>query len=87
MGEFTAPTEGDFKFSVRDRPEEHVAFRVEEAKYETGDTAMNLKLLAELASETGGAFYHEEDLQRLPDNIVAAPRVERLHAAGIQSRP
>jgi len=77
VGEFTAPAEGDFKFSVRDRPEEHVAFRVEEAKYETGDTAMNLKLLAELASETGGAFYHEEDLHRLPDNIVAAPRVER----------
>jgi hypothetical protein len=38
---------------------------------------MNLKLLAELASETGGAFYHEEDLHKLPDNIVAAPRIER----------
>ncbi|MEC8928184.1 MAG: hypothetical protein VX705_03135 [Verrucomicrobiota bacterium] len=77
VGEFTAPAEGDFKFSLRDRSEEHVAFRVEKARYETGDTAMNHKLLAELARETGGTFYHEEDLHKLPANIIAPPKIER----------
>ena len=43
---------------------------------EFGETAMNEPLLRELAAGTGGQFFREEDLVKLPDAISA--KTERV---------
>ena len=53
-------------------------FNVSEPKFELGETAMNEPLLRELATTTGGAFFREEDLYKMPQTISA--RTERVRS-------
>jgi hypothetical protein len=69
---------GAYQFFVeldRDTP---LDFNVTEPKFEFGETAMNEPLLRDLAAQTGGAFFREEDLYRLPDTISA--KTERVRS-------
>jgi hypothetical protein len=68
-GEFTAPVAGTYQFSVESDEETKLPFAVTEPKLELGDTAMNEAGLREMATASGGAFFHEEDLIGLPDSI------------------
>ena len=78
--EFIAPSAGQYKFSVDpnvqagDTPA-MVAFSVTETSLERSETAMNAKLMEELAGATGGKFYREENLHQLAESI-ASKRVE-----------
>ena len=73
--EFIAPAAGQYKFFVDpnvqagDTPAK-VAFSVTETSLERSETAMNEKLLEELAGATGGKFYREENLRTLADSIA-----------------
>ncbi|MBN2505599.1 MAG: hypothetical protein JXQ71_02780 [Verrucomicrobia bacterium] len=68
-GEFIAPAAGTYSFWVDSDTDTFLDFNVSEPKFELGETAMNEPLLRELAATTGGAFFREEDLHRLPDTI------------------
>ena len=68
-GEFIASGAGAYRFFVEPDPETALEFSVTEPRFEFGDTAMNESMLRELASTTGGAFFREEDLHKLPDMI------------------
>jgi uncharacterized membrane protein len=68
-GEFIAPSPGAYSFFVEQDLNSPLDFNVSEPKFELGETAMNEPLLRELASTTGGAFFREEDLYKLPQTI------------------
>ena len=68
-GEFIAPGAGSYKFHVDQDPETRLDFNVTTPQYELGETAMNEPLLREMAALSGGAFYREEDLYKLCDEI------------------
>ena len=70
-GEFVAPAPGSYQFLVEQDPETPLDFNVTEPKFELGETAMNEGLLKEMANITGGAFFREETLYKLPDTISA----------------
>ncbi len=78
-GEFVAPAPGAYQFWVERDPGTRLDFNVTEPKLELGETAMNEKLLREMASATGGAFLREEDLHTLSDQV-------HLKTERIQSR-
>ncbi len=70
-GEFIAPAAGNYQFYV-DKPGEpdvKMDLTVTESTVEFGDTAMNEELLKNLAATTGGDFFREETLYKLPDTI------------------
>jgi hypothetical protein len=69
-GEFVAPAPGLYQFHVDQDPEMRLDFNVTEPRYELGETAMNETLLREMAAASGGAFFREEDLIKLPDTIM-----------------
>jgi hypothetical protein len=77
-GEFTAPAAGAYQFSVDRDVQTQIPFTVAEPKLELGDTAMNQAELSEMATTSGGAFLHEEDLIKLPDLI--ASRSEKVQS-------
>ncbi len=77
-GEFIAGAPGDYQFSVDLDPTSPVEFRVIEPQFELGDTAMNETLLTQMARITGGAYFREEDLHRLPDTLTA--RTEKVRS-------
>ncbi len=77
-GEFIVPAAGTYGFRVETDPETVVDFSVTEPKFEFGETAMNEELLKELAATTGGQFFREEDLHKLPDTISA--KTERVQS-------
>ena len=66
-GEFIAGAPGDYQFTVDLDPNSPLDLSVVEPQFELGDTAMNEPLLRQMAQATGGAFFREEDLHRLPD--------------------
>src|SRR6185503_16081793 len=68
-GEFIVAVPGAYTFAVEQDADTALEFGVTEPKFEFGDTAMNETLLRELASTTGGTFFREEDLYKLPDTI------------------
>jgi hypothetical protein len=70
-GEFVAPAAGGYQFYVDKpaEPEVKLDFTVTEPTVEFGDTAMNEPLLRDIATITGGQFFREETLSRLPDVI------------------
>jgi hypothetical protein len=68
-GEFTAPVAGAYKFQVDHDRETQLDFNVAEPRYELGETAMNEALLRDLAAASSGAFFREEDLSSLPEQI------------------
>jgi hypothetical protein len=68
-GEFTAPLAGNYQFAVERDEKTQLPFSVTEPKMELGETAMNEAGLREMAKASGGAFFHEEDLIKLPDSV------------------
>jgi hypothetical protein len=77
-GEFIAPAAGAYHFWVENDPQTLLDFNVTEPKFEFGETAMNEPLLKDLASSTGGQYFREEDLHKLPDTISA--KTERVQS-------
>jgi hypothetical protein len=75
-GEFLAPLPGQYQFFVDTDLNTPLDFTVTEPKFEFGETAMNEPMLREMAATTGGAFFREEDLFKLPDTIAA--KTERV---------
>lgn len=76
--EFVAGAPGNYEFYVEQDPGTRLDFAITEPKFEFGETAMNEPLLRELASITGGVFFREEDLQKLPETI--SQRTERVRS-------
>lgn len=68
-GEFIAPAPGAYSFFVEQDLNAPLDFNVSEPKFELGETAMNEGLLKDLAATTGGGFFREEDLYKLPQTI------------------
>ena len=66
-GEFIAGP-GAYQFLVEQDLDTVLEFSVTEPRFEFGDTAMNESMLREVAA-TGGAFFREEDLHKLPETI------------------
>ncbi len=77
-GEFIATGAGGYGFSVENDPQTVLDFNVTEPKFEFGETAMNESLLKELAATTGGQFFREETLYKLPETIAA--KTERVQS-------
>ena len=75
-GEFIAPLPGPYQFFVEQGLNAPPDFTVTEPKFEFGETAMNEAMLRDIATTTGGAFFREEDLYKLPDTIAA--KTERV---------
>ena len=69
-GEFVAPAAGAYKFFVERDAETELDFAVQLPQFEFGQTAMNEPLLKEMAAVSGGAYFREEDLDRLPGLIT-----------------
>ncbi|MDB6030006.1 MAG: hypothetical protein JWM16_344 [Verrucomicrobiales bacterium] len=67
--EFIAPSPGAYQFFVERDLNVPLEFNVAEPKFELGETAMNEGLLREMTQLTGGAFFREEDLRKLPETI------------------
>ena len=70
-GDFTALTPGLHQFSVKTDDQTVVEFGVSEAKFESGETAMNEALLQQMAELSGGGFFREETLYQLPEALNA----------------
>ena len=66
-GDFTALTPGLHQFSVKSDAGTVIEFAVTEAKFELGETAMNEALLKQMAELSGGGFFREETLAKLPE--------------------
>jgi uncharacterized membrane protein len=68
-GEFTVPAAGHYQFFLESDPETTLDFSVVEPQFELGDSAMNEPVLRDLAAQTGGVFFREEDLHTMPEKI------------------
>ncbi len=77
-GEFVAPAPGAYVFRVERDAQARLDFSVAEPRLELGDTAMNENLLRQMAEASGGAYYREETLFKLPDAI--GKKVERVQS-------
>ncbi len=69
-GDFVAVTPGTYAFSVSGDEKTVLEFTATQPKFELGETAMNEGLLKEMARVSGGAFFREEDLHKLPGMIA-----------------
>jgi hypothetical protein len=70
-GDFTVLTPGIHLFSVKTDPSTVFEISATEAAFEFGETAMNEALLKQMAEISGGGFYREESLYRLPEALHA----------------
>jgi uncharacterized membrane protein len=87
-GDFTALTPGLHQFSVKSDEKTVIEFGVAEAKFESGETAMNEALLKQMAELSGGGFFREETLFRLPESLNAkSERVSSVIDAELWSSP
>ena len=87
-GDFTAVTPGLHQFSVKTDANTVIEFGVVEAKYESGETAMNEAMLQQMADLSGGAFFREETLFKLPEALSAkSERVSSVVDAELWSSP
>ncbi|HMJ91551.1 MAG TPA: vWA domain-containing protein [Candidatus Acidoferrum sp.] len=77
-GEFVAQSPGQYQFFVTEDLNTPLDFNVSEPRFELGETAMNEGMLREIANVTGGAFFREEDLYKLPETISA--KTERVRS-------
>ena len=71
FGEFMAPDAGQYQFHMAPSPDTKSDFTVVEATVELSETAMNAKLMEDLAQQTGGRFFREENLHELAESISA----------------
>jgi hypothetical protein len=76
--EFVAPAPGNYQFFIQPDLNTPLDFNVVAPQFELGETAMNETLLREMAAASGGAFFREEDLHRLPETISA--KTERVRS-------
>jgi len=76
--EFVAPAPGNYQFWIEPDGNTFLDFNVTEPRFELGETAMNESMLKEIAATTGGAFFREEDLHKLPETISV--RTERVQS-------
>lgn len=79
-GELLAPSPEYYSLNVSHDPQTAVQFEVVQPKFEVGDVAMNQPLLHEMAQISGGGFFREEDLDRLPEAIVNTSKKVRTQA-------
>jgi hypothetical protein len=70
-GSMVAMVAGSYSFSTAHDPATVLKFEVAEPTVELSDIAMNESLLRAMASAAGGEFLREEDLNSLPDRVVA----------------
>ena len=71
-GDFVAITPGTYRFSVASDAKTVVEFAATEPRFELGETAMNESLLRAMADASGGVFFREEDLSKVPSAISHA---------------
>ena len=69
-GDFVAVAPGTYAFSVSGDEKTVLEFTATQPRFELGETAMNEVLLKEMARVSGGAFFREEDLHKLPGLIA-----------------
>jgi hypothetical protein len=87
-GDFVALAPGLHQFSVESDPQTVIQFNVKEPQFEIGETAMNEVLLKQMAEVSGGAFFREENLYKLPETIQGkAERVESTVDSELWSSP
>ena len=87
-GDFVAIAPGTYRFSVAGDPQTAIEFGASEPRFELGETAMNEPLLREMATASGGAFFREEDLTKLPETVNrAAERVRSKRDVEIWTSP
>lgn len=87
-GVFYAPAPGTYQLYCERDAKTRRGFSVVDADLEMNATAMNEPLLKQMAASTGGAFFREEDLAKLPEAIAAkAERVPSGKAIDIWSSP
>jgi hypothetical protein len=70
-GEFVPKAPGEYSFSTVRDPEAALKFDVTESRLEKIQTALNERLLKSMADISGGHFFREEDLNRLPQLVRA----------------
>jgi hypothetical protein len=68
-GEFTAREPGEYQFALERDEKITLPITIADAKLELGDTAMNEPQLRQIAQISGGQFFREEDLFKLPEII------------------
>lgn len=87
-GEVVAGTPGRYRLSVGGEAAAAVDFTVEDRWVEAGETALQEVLLKEWAAITGGGFFREEDLHRLPEAVRGRThRVRSRAVAEVWSSP
>jgi len=87
-GEWLAATPGRYRVTVGDEAPAAIDFTVEDRLVEAGETALQESSLRELATATGGQFFREEDLYRLPDAARSqAQRVQSRRVVELWSSP
>lgn len=87
-GDFTAVTPGLHQFSVKSDAATVIEFAVAEAKFESGETAMNETMLKQMAELSGGEFFREESLYKLPEALNAkSEKVSSVVDAELWSSP
>jgi hypothetical protein len=68
-GEFMAPAPGAYSFRIDRDSQVRLDFAVAEPRLELGETAMNDALLRQMAEASGGTYYREESIHKLPDAL------------------
>ncbi len=87
-GEFVAGEPGPYTFAVEVDPESKLEFAVTPPRLELGETAMQEKLLRQLADASGGKFLREENLDSLPDLVKAkSETVRSTHNVELWANP
>jgi hypothetical protein len=76
-GDFIAYKAGRYSVSTLDDPGAGAQFECRQPQFELGDTAMNEPLLRQIATTSGGRFFHEEDLPSLAGEINRNPETIR----------
>ena len=75
-GDFAALAPGVHRFAVKGDDITFIEFTVAEPAFELGETAMNEAMLKQMAEISGGGFFREETLVKLPELIAA--KTERV---------
>lgn len=76
-GEFVSSAPGNFRLHVETDASTATDFSVSNQTLELTQTALNEPLLREMAAQSGGGFFREEDLHGLPAKIEKLAQVKR----------